>query len=362
MPGRVIRQLGAWHYHHPPLPDDAPGPGRYGRLKIALVADGFTTDCLAAQCRVRPMTPANFAEVMDGWEPDLVFVESAFHGVRGSWRYELARQPLWLRVGRPTAIFRLVDHARRRGIPTVFWNKDDDAFFDTFIHVARAFDFVFTTDIDCVPRYRERLPAGVPVNTLSMPYQPRFHQFTGFDFCEPSACFTGSYYRRILNERRAFLDMMFGACRQAGVRLDVYDRNHHRLSRPFEFRYPRSAGLRVHASVPHQETAQLYKSHRVSLNVNSVTASETMYSRRLLEILACGGIAITNPSRAVERHFAEYCHVATDAAQATELLSRLCIDGPSADDLARAAAGAEYVRSEHTWAHRLEELDAIVGF
>jgi len=360
MVGRVIRKLGSFIYMHPTVGEDVVSAGPFGRLKIALVTDYFTTDCLSAECRIRALTPGNYAEVIREWKPDLVLVESAFHGVNGSWRYELAKQPKWLRLTKPRAIYRLVEFARRQGIPTVFWNKDDGAFFDAFIDVAKAFDHVFTTDADCLPRYRQQVPPHASVNTLLMPYQPASHNFTGFNFTCKEACFTGSYYRRILDERRAFLDMMFDACEESGLLLNVYDRNLDRFSRYFEFRFPKKRQLRVHGKVAHGDTAQVYKSHVVSLNVNSVTGSGTMYSRRLVEILACGGIAVTNPGRSVDQLFRDYCHVVSTPEEARELLARLR-HGPSPDDLARAEAGARYVRQHHTWAHRLEQICSVAG-
>lgn len=360
MVGRVISALGARVYNHPRVQEDKPGTGPFAHLKVAVVSDYFTADCLSVECRIKVLTPANYREVIASWQPDLVFVESVFHGVGGAWRYELAKQSRWMRLQKPTAIYRLVEHARARGIPTVFWNKDDGAFFDAFIDVAQAFDYVFTTDVDCVERYRQRVPDDVPVNVLIMPYQPAFHQFTGFNFTKNEACFTGSYYRRILNERRRFLDLMFDACADAQMPLNVYDRNRDRLSRHFEFRFPRHSHLVLHGSVPHRETAAIYKAHTVSVNVNSITDSDTMCSRRLLEILACGGIAVTNSSRAVDHLFNAYCHVVTTREEASELFSRLR-HGPTTRDKERAAAGADYVRQHHTWAHRLETLASVVN-
>ncbi|WP_322995277.1 glycosyltransferase [Castellaniella sp.] len=351
----AIRTLSNWVYTHPDIAQDMAHAGPFGQLKIALVTDYFTADCLSAECRVRCMTPGNYRQVMDIWKPDLVFVESAFHGVGGAWRYRLAQQPKWLRLGPPSDIMRLVQHARQRNIPTVFWNKDDGAFFQDFIQVAKLFDYVFTTDGDCLAAYRAQLPPGVPVQVLSMPYQPKFHAFTGFAFTHNEACFTGSYYRKILNERGRFLGLMFQACHQAAMPLHVYDRNSGRLSHRFEFRFPQDSNLLLHPKVSHPETARLYKSHVVSINVNSVTASDTMCSRRLLEILACGGIAVTNPSRAVDRQFRDYCHVVDTADQARDLFARLR-HGPATDDLARAEAGAQFVRQHHTWAHRLGQI------
>lgn len=359
MVGRVIRKLSPLIYNYPHVAEDVVQPGAFGRLKVALVTDHFTADCLSAECRVRAMTPGNFREVIGEWKPDLVFVESAFHGAKGSWRYELAKQPKWLRLGQPKAIYRLIEFARSRGIPTIFWNKDDGAFFDAFIEVAKAVDFVFTADQGSIERYRQHVPGHVPVNTLIMAYQPAFHSFTGFHFVRNEACFTGSYYRRILDERRRFLDMVFDVCEAAALKLNVFDRNHDRLSRHFEFRFPKRRQLHVHGKVPHRDTAQIYKNHVVSINVNSITDSETMFSRRLLEILACGGIAVTNASRAVDRHFREFCHVVNTPEEAFDLFSRLR-HGPSRDDMARAEAGATYVRQHHTWAHRLEEICNIV--
>lgn len=361
MIGRVIRTIGSLYYKHPVSSEDTELEGSFAKLKIALVADHFTTDCLSMECRVMNLTPSNYLEILNSWQPDLVFVESAFHGVRGSWRYELAKQPRWLRLKQPRTIFKLVKHARSRGIPTVFWNKDDGAFFDAFIHLAAAFDFVFTTDESCLERYRHALPANVPANVLMMPYQPRFHSFEGFHFRSHSVCFLGSYYRRILNERRRFLDMVFHVTEQSGMKLHIFDRNHDRLSNFMEFRFPKHKHLELHPRVAHRETAHVYKNHVVSLNVNSVTGSDTMVSRRLLEILACGGIAVTNPSRAIERHFRDFCHVINTPEQASELFVRLR-NGPSTDDMARAEAGARYVRAHHTWAHRLSELSNIVKF
>lgn len=359
MVGRVIRKLGSLVYDHPKVAEDIEQAGRFGRLKIALVSDYFTADCLSAECRIRTMTPGNFRDVIGNWKPDLVLVESAFHGVDGSWRYELAKQPKLLRLTKPTAIFRLIDFARNAGVPTAFWNKDDGAFFDTFIDVAKAFDYVFTTDKECIDGYRQQVPAHVPVNTLVMPYQPASHNFSGFNFIRNEACFTGSYYRRILNERRRFLDMVFDTCEHSQMRLNVFDRNHDRLSRHFEFRFPKNSQLHMHGKVPHRETAHVYKSHVISINVNSVTDSETMFSRRLLEILACGGIVVTNASRAIDRHFRDFCHVVNTHEETRELFSRLR-HGPSQEDMARAEAGAIYVRQNHTWAHRLEEICAVV--
>lgn len=358
--GLIARKFSSTFYSYPQAPKVTERTGEFAKLKVALIADHLTESCLTFECRVRNVTPQNFRDVLRSWRPDLLLVESAFHGWGGCWRYELAKQSRWMRLTKPTAIFRVLDCARSMGLPTVFWNKDDGAFFDQFIDVAKSFDHIFTTDATCVPRYRAVVPDGTTVGTLMIPYQPVFHSFDGFDFSTRTACFTGSYYRKILNARRTYLDMLFQAAGESGARIDVFDRNHDRLSRRFEFSFPEMDTLKVHPRIAHWETGRLYKSHVLSINVNSVTDSDTMCSRRLLEILACGGIAMTNPSRCVSRYFAPYCRVVSTPEEAREVFSRLR-HGPDRQDLERAAEGARYVRGAHTWAHRLQDICAVTG-
>lgn len=360
MLGAVIRSHGALVYKYPKVTEDIARSGKFGQLKIALIADHYTTRCLAEECRIRHVTPRNYREVLGSWRPDLLLAESVFHGLGGCWRYRVGKQPKYLRFSKPRTIFNVIKYARSQGIPTVFWNKDDGAFFDHFVDVAKAFEYIFTSDERCVEKYRHHVSDETAVNTLSIPYQPQFHNFTGFNFNRNEACFVGSYYLRILNERRHFLDMVFDACEESCFPINVYDRNQGRFSRHFEFRFPQKKQLCLHNKIPHRQTAEVYKSHTVSINVNSVTDSETMYSRRLLEILACGGIVVTNPGRAIDKYFRDYCHVVKSREETLELLNRLR-QGLLQEDRDRAAAGARYVRQNHTWEHRLEELCAVVS-
>ena len=117
----MIRTVGRLVYTPPVVPQDVAHSGPFGKLKVALVADYFTSVCLSAECRIRSLTPDNYRDVIGKWRPDLVFVESAFHGVQGEWRYKLARQPKYIRMSRPRTIRRLAQLVRDKGIPAVFW-------------------------------------------------------------------------------------------------------------------------------------------------------------------------------------------------------------------------------------------------
>lgn len=326
-------------------------------LSLGLVADELTRSCLRHECHLIDLTPDDARDVLRRERPDMLLVESAWSGVGDAWKYRIASYPrLWLRNNR--ALRRMVAAARDLGIPTVFWNKEDGVHFGRFIHSARHFDHVFTVDANCLPRYRQVMGADASVHVLMFPVQPALHGFTGFAFRHFRANFPGSYSHHVHGARRVWQDMIFQATVDSGLGLTVFDRNSGRPSP--NYRYPQLPGMEVLPAVSHAETARLYKDYLVSINVNTVTDSPTMYSRRLVEILACGGIAVTSPADSVTAMFADYCHVVDDPDQARALFSRLR-HGPAPEDLERARAGSDYVLREHVWSRRLEQIAAVAG-
>ncbi|GAB5387422.1 MAG: hypothetical protein Alpg2KO_03900 [Alphaproteobacteria bacterium] len=355
--------------HTQPVPDpDLPGSfkllaierGVPGGLKVALVADELTSSCIAHDCRFIDVHPWHNKTALKIYKPDLLLVESAWKGHWERWKHKIAdypdRHPMrkhaWM-------LDRMVANARDLGIPTVFWNKEDGVHFHRFIRAAKLFDHIFTVDENCHDRYRAEIGPDVSVQTLMFPVQPALHSFTGFNFTHDRACFVGSYSKHVHPGRKVWQDLVFGQVSASGMGLTVIDRNSDRLNRTY--RYPDLEGLKVRPAVSHAQTAAFYKAHIASLNVNTVTDSRSMYSRRLVEILACGGIAVTSPALSVDTHFADYCHVIETEAQAADLFGRLQKDGLSEDDLARARAGAEYVAEHHTWENRLKQIAQTVG-
>lgn len=331
---------------------------KFQEMRVALVSDDLTRTCLSRECGLHHPTPIGGG--LSFWlrKPAFLLVESAWEGHQGAWKYKIAAYPDHPRRSN-ASLQKLVARARSRGIPTVFWNHEDGVHFDRFIGSARLFDHVFTVDANCVPRYKAVMGEGASVHTLMFPVQPAMHSFTGFNFRHRRANFVGSYGQHVHDGRRQWQDAVFGAALASGLGLTVFDRNSGRKAG--HYRYPALPGLAVRPAVPHAHTAQIYKDHLVSLNVNTVDDSPTMYSRRLVEILACGGIAVTSPAPSVDAMFKDYCHVVRTADEARPLFERWHRDGPSAQDLERARAGADYVLREHTWARRLAQIAQVVG-
>lgn len=323
---------------------------------IALIADALTFESLGLETRIVPLGPVDRIWRLPLAKPDFLLVESAWLGHRNRWRYKIAAYPEHPERNN-RALARLVAAARDRNIPTVFWNKEDGVHFDRFIESARLFDHVFTVDANTIPRYKEVMGEGASVQTLMFAIQPKTHGFMGFDFKYHRANFVGSYSSHVHPQRRRWQDAFFGAACSSGLGVTAIDRNSTRKAE--HYRFPSLSGLDVRGAIPHAETGRIYRDYLVSINVNTVEDSPTMFSRRLVEILGCGGIAVTNPTIAVNTMFKDFCHVAASADEARDLFARLRL-GPSSMDLERARAGAEYVAKHHTWAHRLKQIAEVV--
>lgn len=323
-------------------------------LKVALISDELTRSCLYRVCRVKDVTALNYRFLLRLWRPDLLLVESAWQGHRNAWKYRIAAYP-----DRPertnSALARVVNYARDRGIPTVFWNKEDGVHFSRFIESARLFDHIFTVDENCIERYKQIAGPGVTVNELMFAVEPSLHYYKKTDAQHQyrQACFVGSYSKHIHPGRRELQHMLFEAA-ASHIGLTVFDRNSGRSSD--NYRYPGHIPMSILPAVPYIATGRIYKDYIASLNVNTVTDSPTMFSRRLVEILACGGLAVTTPALSVDRLFAPYCHVIRSKEEASELFARLKKDGLSPRDREMVVSGAEYVAKHHTWEERLERI------
>lgn len=328
-------------------------------MKIALISDKLTHDSLKEESNVsiKNITSLNYKLVLRFWKPDILFVESAWQGYKEKWKYKIASYPDYPKRNNKK-LAKVVSYAKRLGIPTVFWNKEDGVHFDRFINSAKLFDHIFTVDENCIPKYKAIVDEKVTVNSLIFAVQSKFHNFTGFNFKSTKANFVGSYSTHIHNKRRYWQDMMFEVASKING-LAIFDKNSDRKSS--NYRCPRFENMEVFPSVSYEQTAQIYKDYLISLNVNTIEDSPTMFSRRLVEIIACGGVAITNNTSAVEKYFKEYCYTFKTKEELEELLKKFQKDGLGDSEKKKLKAGAEYIAQNHTWTHRLEEIKRVIS-
>lgn len=318
-----------------------PAAGAERSFRLAAVVDEFTALGLQGECELLLVTPDTSAEELRDFRPDLLLVESAWSGHRGSWRDLLAPPS--------QRLLELLRRCERLGVPTVFWNKEDPTHFEHFLETGCFFDHLLSTDADSIPGYLER--TGRPdVGVMEFACQPRLHHPVDAGSREQAFMFAGSYYAEY-PERVADFDRLMD-CIPEGVPVHIYDRNHG-CGNP-EFEFPERYRPLIRGKLSADEVNGAYRRYAWAINLNTITDSPTMLSRRVLELLACNTLVLSNASRAMEAAFGD----AVLVNPAPETLGALL-----ADPLAQARRrlrGLRAVMRDHTWAHRVAQLRRLV--
>lgn len=308
--------------HTAPLPERCLGSsGEEGALRVAAILDEFSQATFAPECELVSFGPDDFREVLSRTDPHFLLVESTWRGNGGRWRGLVDDPLVRLLDGRLEELLRF---CRRRGIPTVFWNKDDPLHLRRFIPVAQLFDHVFTTDANSIPEYHRRL-RHENVHVLPFAAQPRLHHPVVDAPRENRVCFAGSYWAD-RPWRRDQMESLLAPAIPFG--LDIFDPHHgERGLRALRYRFPRRYQSCIRGRLSYAETIQAYRRYRVVLNANSVVDSPTMFSRRVMEALGCGAPVVSSAALGIERVLGKDAVCLAHSAQDThEHLARLASD------------------------------------
>ena len=326
-----------------PPPRDTNNP-----LALA-VMDEFTEGCFADDLRLLQPRPDNWYALAETYPPDFVFVESAWKGNGGSWQYRVGSYS----VKPGTELAHMTAWARQRRIPSIFWNKEDPVHHRKFVEAAGLTDYIFTTDANMVDSYR-RATGNQNVYALPFAAQPRLHKPAALEGRIPKACFAGSWYGDRHEERGEAMKWLLRAALTHG--LDIFDRNYGTGKFPFPEQYQAS----IRGSLPYLQLCEEYRRYRVFLNVNSVTDSPTMFSRRVFELLASGTPVVSTYACGIEEMFGnDIVWFVRDAEEADEALRTLLED--DTEWRRRSLAGIRAVFAEHTYAHRLNQIFDMIG-
>lgn len=263
-------------------------------LKVGVIADEFTLTSLEGSLTLIYLNRKSWkSQIGEGSGIDLLFVESAWEGNGGQWRRGIGHYS----DTESSDLREMLGEASRLNIPTVFWNKEDPVHFSRFAPNAALFDHVFTTDASMIPKYLSNATHNnKTVSSLPFFAQPKVHNplVTAQAF-RHSVAYAGSYYGDRYKERSEALERLLSAASR--FPLDIYDRQANNPNSPYSF--PVKYREYVRGGLSYKETIASYGSHIAHLNVNSVMDSPTMFSRRVVEIPACGGIVLSDYGRGV---------------------------------------------------------------
>ena len=327
---------------------DLPEPRPARPVKAAVILDDFSDLALRYEWEQIRFGPDDWHETLTAADPDLLFVESAWHGNGDRWRLHLTRNQ------QPSAQLRdLVAWCRQQGIPTVFWNKEDPPNYDVFLETARLFDQVFTVDAERIQHYQRDLGHD-RIDLLPFAAQPRIHNPIRRDAGRAyDVAFAGTWFAEKHSARRGQLEFLLDA---AGDRVHIWSRMQKVAKR---YRFPRQYSRRVVGSLPYARMLAAYTSYKLFLNVNSVTESKTMGARRLFELSAAQTPIVSAPAASIEPFFGDTVTVVADVAEARAAIDSLLADADLRDRLALRAHRRVY--DEHLYTHRVDSVLQAVG-
>lgn len=315
------------------------------KLRIAAIMDEFTTHAFTKACHLFPISLENWASDVEDALPDLLFVESAWEGNGGAWQGKVNHLS--------PELIELVRFCKSKGIPTVFWNKEDPVHYNSFVSTASIFDFVFTTDFDSVENYKSNFGHE---NVFVLPFfcEPRLHSPVQSVHRSPGFSFAGTYYARY-PERQKNFEAIIDATSKIGETV-IYDRKFGGSDPAFVF--PEKFVPLIRGSLPFADVEKSYKGFEFGINLNSVKQSQTMYARRVLDLMVSNTHVVSNYSRGLRLMFGDLVVSSDDVEEIQRQVRSLLDEG----DETRTSVSAAYVRllalrkvlQEHTTANRLD--------
>lgn len=336
------------------LPFESSSEATYSKPIVASILDPFSHACFANEFKLIDIKPKSWRIELLHENIDFLLVESAWHGNDDAWLYRVAN------YNKPAGneLSEIIKWAKKYSIPTIFWNKEDPPNFDRFIDKAIEFDYIFTTDENCIARYKARAKTVKNIAALPFAAQPIIHNPHLKEKRLNAINFAGTYYADDFESRRKVMDVLLRAA--AKYDLDIFDRMFNvEGDQKARFKFPDDLEPYVRGCLNYNDMLDAYRRYRVALNVNSVSDSPTMFSRRVFELMACGTPVVSTASLGINKIFPELVPTIESDIEARNEIDNLMNNGQNW--LRKSVRGIRAVYSSHTYAHRAQEILTTIG-
>lgn len=285
-------------------------------VRIGIIADTFLYESLQPAAHFVPLTPTNYEEKLD--EIDLLLIVSAWRGLDGEWHGASMKAS----SKRKLIELKLIPLAREKGVPVAFYSKEDPPNYETFVGIAKKADFVFTSAIEKIAAYKEDVDGNVPVHPLRFGVNYEKHNPLGcMRHQGRELVFAGSWMAHKYKNRAKAASKIFQGVNESDSSLTILDRNldldPEKFSDPDRYLYPESFLPNLHGPLGHDEVLKMQRLLPLSLNLNSVIGSQTMFANRVVELLAMGTLVLSNYSAGVNSlyPFVTLLHSADDTTR-----------------------------------------------
>jgi len=321
-------------------------------LTVATILDPFSEQCFAPEWTTVPLRSDDYiSRITKTKNIAFLFAESVWRGPGNTWSHYFVQNKKNPVPAGMRQLTRLMKECKARKIPTVFWAKEDPVHFKHFVTVAGLFDYVATTDVNCVNNYKKAL-GHARVFVLPFAAQMSLHNPVGLADRPLNVCFAGTCRNNQYPNRAKAMEVVVQPA--IGFGLHIYDRKQAGASgEPFPSIYKAA----IKGGLPYNAIVQKYKEYKVFLNINSIDNSPTMFSRRVFELLGCGTPVISSPSVGITSMLPEVL-ISNTAQETVQHLKKLLSDDTYWKRV--SAAGIRRIFESHTYTHRLKTICDII--
>ena len=322
-------------------------------LTVATILDPFSDQCFAPEWNSIPLRSDDYlSRLRKSGHIDLLFVESVWRGAGNSWTHSFVKKKKQVTPPGIKQITKLLNECKLRKIPTIFWAKEDPVHFDHFVTSASMFDYIATTDSNCLPKYK-KLCKNSKVFVLPFAAQIDLHQPQGLDLRALNVCFAGTCRNNQYPNRAKAMEIILQPA--LNFNLHIYDRKKTGSSgEPFPSIYKNA----LKGGLPYNDIIKKYGEYKVFLNINSIDNSPTMFSRRVFELLGCGTPVISSSSVGIKSMLPEVS-ISNNEQETVQHLKRLLSDDNYWNKISKA--GIRRIFEAHTYTHRLKTICDTIG-
>ena len=277
-------------------------PKKLEDIKIAVIFDEFSYKSFKYEFNAIPIEPSNWFEIFEKEKPDLFLCESAWQGIDSEkmpWKRKIYLD-VYSKSENRTVLWDILNYCNKHYIPTIFWNKEDPTDFHIFHDTALKFDHIFTTTEECIQRYKKF--GHKSVHCLMFAAQPKLFNPIEKQERSDDIVFAGSWYNRFPHRSRD-MEEIFESILDSGLKLKIYDRNYH-LNDP-QRKFPNKYDEFINPPIPFNQIEKVYKESKYALSINTINKSNSMFSRRVFELMLCNTLVLSNYSKGMLKIFGD---------------------------------------------------------
>lgn len=251
--------------------------------------------------------------------------------------------------GHPRIEWQIVaEAAKRLGVPHLYWAIEDPVCTElTLMTFAQSADFIFTTTVECIPRYTALQKKA---EVLLFGCNPEFHRNIGIHekYRHDLVLVASNYSSRYTEAQWLVIPLV-----EAGFDIKIWGIWWDDPASPVNLlKHPQVYG----GILPYEELPAVYSSAKIILGMNCDDTSQTQTSMRPYEVLGCGGgIYLGHYTKAQERIFRDTIFQVHNTTEAIVKVGQILRMSPS-ERRDWACRGQKLVYEQHTYKQRALQI------